>query len=136
MAPEHFEYLIIGGGKAGKTLAATMATAGHRVAMVEQGMIGGTCINVACIPTKTMVESAQVAERARQAKKYGIRVAFDGADPLGVRARKRAVVSEMVGRNQTNFDRSGMNLFIGTARFTAPGGSTVRRPKQPRAHRR
>ena len=81
-------------------------------------MIGGTCINVACIPTKTMVKSAKVAELARRAANFGIRVTFDGADPLGVRDHKRAVVSEMVARNQANFDRSGMTLLIGTARFT------------------
>ena len=79
--------------------------------MIEKGMIGGSCINVACIPTKTMVKSAKVAELARRAAEFGIRVAFDGADPAGVRDRKRAVVAEMVGRNQANFDRSGMTLL-------------------------
>ena len=89
-------------------------------------MIGGSCINVACIPTKTMVKSAKVADLARRAADFGIRVTFDGADPIGVRDRKRAVVAEMVGRNQANFDRSGMTLLIGTARFTGPRSLEVR----------
>jgi pyruvate/2-oxoglutarate dehydrogenase complex dihydrolipoamide dehydrogenase (E3) component len=89
-------------------------------------MIGGSCINVACIPTKTMVKSAKVAELARRAAGFGIRVAFDGADPIGVRDRKRAAVAEMVRRNQANFDRSGMTLLIGTAHFTGPHSLEVR----------
>ena len=126
MAVDHFEFAVIGGGKGGKTLAAKMASAGRKVVMVEKGMIGGSCINVACIPTKTMVRSAGVAELVRRAARFGIRVAFDGADPTAVRTRKRAVVEEMVARNQGNFDRSGMTLLLGTARFTAPRTFEVR----------
>lgn len=117
MPAEHFEIAVIGGGKGGKTLAAKLAAEGRSVVMVEQGMIGGSCINVACIPTKTLVTSAKVASLARQAADFGIRVAFDGVDPVSVRRHKRAVVTEMVGRNQANFDRSGMTLLLGTARF-------------------
>lgn len=126
MTAEHFEIAVIGGGKGGKTLAAKMATAGRSVVMVEKGMIGGTCINVACIPTKTMVRSAEVAELARRSADFGIRAPFDHAEMAGVRTRKRAVVAEMVQRNQGNFDRSGMTLLIGTARFTAPRAFEVR----------
>lgn len=126
MATEHFELAVVGGGKGGKTLAAKMASVGRRVVMIEKGMIGGTCINVACIPTKTMVKSAKVAALVKRAAKFGIRVTFDGVDAIGVRDRKRAVVDEMVGRNQANFDRSGMTLLIGTARFTGPHTLEVR----------
>ena len=120
MRAEHFDFAVIGGGKGGKTLAAKMATAGRSVAMVEKGMIGGSCINVACIPTKTMFSSAQAAESARHSNEFGTRAPFEGVDMQGVRARKRDVVTEMVARNQANFDRSGMTLIIGAARFTAP----------------
>ena len=65
MPAEHFEIAVVGGGKGGKTLAAKMASAGSRAVMIEKGMIGGTCIHVACIPTKTMVKSAKVAELAK-----------------------------------------------------------------------
>ena len=120
MSVEHFELVVVGGGKGGKTLAAQMASAGRAVAMLEQGMIGGSCINVACIPTKTMVKSARVAALTRRAAEFGIPVRRGGAAPLGVRERKRAVVAAMIERNQANFDRSGMALLIGTARFSAP----------------
>jgi pyruvate/2-oxoglutarate dehydrogenase complex dihydrolipoamide dehydrogenase (E3) component len=120
MPTEQFEFAIVGGGKGGKTLAVKMASAGRRVVMVERGMIGGSCINVACIPTKTLVKSAKVLELAQRAATFGIRVRIDGVDPEGVRERKRAVVATMVKRNQDTFDRSGMTLLIGSARFTGP----------------
>lgn len=126
MPAEHFEFAVVGGGKGGKTLAATMASAGRRVVMVEKGMIGGSCINVACIPTKTMVKSAKVAALARRAAEFGIRLEVDGADAIGVRDRKRAVVGEMIKRNQANFDGSGMTLLIGTAHFNGPRALDVR----------
>ena len=117
MVPEHFDLLVIGGGKGGKTLAIKQSVAGHRVALVEKGMIGGSCINVACIPTKTMVKSAKVADLARHAEKYGIHVALQAVNQIAVRQRKREVVSAMVARNQSLFDKSGLTLVLGTARF-------------------
>jgi pyruvate/2-oxoglutarate dehydrogenase complex dihydrolipoamide dehydrogenase (E3) component len=126
MAAEHFEFAVVGGGKAGKTLATKMAAAGRRVVMIEKGMIGGSCINVACIPTKTMVKSAKVAELAKRASAFGIRVSFEGADPAGIGNHRNAVVDEMISRNQNNFDRSGMTLLIGEARFTASRTLEVR----------
>ncbi len=56
---DEFEDVVLGGGKGGKSLAMTLANAGRKVALIERGQIGGTCINVACIPTKTMVASAK-----------------------------------------------------------------------------
>jgi pyruvate/2-oxoglutarate dehydrogenase complex dihydrolipoamide dehydrogenase (E3) component len=67
--PERYQLLVVAGGKGGKTLAMDMARAGWRVAMVEHvpEMIGGTCINLACIPTKTLIRSAEVTELVRRA---------------------------------------------------------------------
>ncbi len=126
MPTEHFEFAVVGGGKGGKTLAVKMASAGRSVVMIEKEMIGGTCINVACIPLKTMVKSAKVAELVQRAAAFGIRVAFDGAAAPGIRDRRNVVVAEMVGRNQANFDRSGMTLLIGTARFSGLRALEVR----------
>jgi pyruvate/2-oxoglutarate dehydrogenase complex dihydrolipoamide dehydrogenase (E3) component len=126
MATEHFQLAVVGGGKAGKTLAGDLATAGQRVVMVERGMIGGSCINVACIPTKTVVRSAKVADLARHAADYGVRAEFHGVDPLGVRQRKRIVVNSMVDLNRKKFEQSGMSLLLGDARFTAPKTIEVR----------
>lgn len=123
---EHFQYAIIGGGKGGKTLAGNLASHGHQTVMVERGLIGGTCINVGCIPTKTLVRSAKAAALARHAADYGIRAEFHGVDAVGLRARKRAVVAGMVTINRTKFEQSGMTLLLGSARFTGPRTFEVR----------
>ena len=74
MAVEYFDVLVIGGGKGGKTLAADLASAGMRVAMVERGLIGGSCINVACIPTKTIVRQVTVSGAQPAAAKSSLSV--------------------------------------------------------------
>src|ERR1700682_2404435 len=63
---DHVEFLIIGSGEAGKYLAWTMAKAGRRTALVERGLIGGACPNIACLPSKNIIHSAKVAELTRQ----------------------------------------------------------------------
>lgn len=56
---KQYEYLFLGGGKGGKSLAMDLARSGKRVAIIERGMIGGSCINVACIPSKTLIQNAR-----------------------------------------------------------------------------
>src|SRR3954469_13443561 len=116
---EPFDALILGGGKAGKTLAMDLARAGRRVAMVERGMIGGSCINVACIPTKSLVTSARLLDRLARAEEVGLRVGKAEADLVLLRAHKDGVVKDMVGVNHRQFLDSGMDFILGTARFIA-----------------
>lgn len=123
---EHFVNAIVGGGKGGKTLAMERALAGERTVMIERGMIGGSCINVACIPTKTLVRSAQVVELTRRAAEFGVRADFHGVDPPAVRRRKHVVVDGMVKANRAKFEQSGMTLIIGEARFTGPKAIEVK----------
>jgi pyruvate/2-oxoglutarate dehydrogenase complex dihydrolipoamide dehydrogenase (E3) component len=86
MEPERFDAIVLGTGQAGKPLALDLGGAGRRTAVVERQYVGGTCINVGCTPTKTMVASARVAYLARRAADYGVRcgpVAVDNdASPL------------------------------------------------------
>lgn len=127
-AIEEVELLVVGGGKAGKTLAMEWANAGHAVAMVERGWIGGTCINVACIPTKTLVTSARALRTARRARELGFVVGQlpgDGAESVAVdvdllRAHKAGVVAEMVDSQRELFLGSGMDLVVGEAVFIGP----------------
>ena len=118
---EAYDILVFGGGKAGKTLAMDQAAAGKRVAVVEAGMIGGSCINVACIPTKALVRSAQVAALARRAEEFGqVRTAPAAIDMGRVAARTAAVVAGMVDINRRAFEESGLELVLGWGQFVAP----------------
>ncbi|WP_055695060.1 dihydrolipoyl dehydrogenase family protein [Streptomyces prasinopilosus] len=113
------DLLVIGGGKAGKSLAMDRAKAGWKVAMVERDKIGGTCINVACIPTKALVGSARTLLTARHAARMGIEIGSEPAVDLeALRAHKEDVVGGMVEAHKKLFADSGMDFVLGTARFT------------------
>ncbi len=117
-ATDTVELLVVGGGKAGKSIAVDWARAGRRVAMIERGMIGGSCINVACIPTKSLVASARAFRTVRRAAELGISVP-DGAhvDLDLLRAHKEGVVGDLVTTFEKQFQASGMDLVLGQARF-------------------
>ncbi len=125
-APEQFDLVVIGGGKGGKTLAMDLAKQGYKTALVERDpeMVGGTCINVACIPTKTLVHSAKVAAIVRRASDYGVGATLTSLDMRALRQRKRAVVSFMRDRNYTMFTSiPSLEFILGEARFS--GARTV-----------
>ena len=79
---QRFDAIIIGTGQAGPPLAARLSAAGMKVAIIERGRFGGTCVNTGCIPTKAMVASAYVAHMARRAADYGVCLLYtsDAAD--------------------------------------------------------
>jgi probable pyridine nucleotide-disulfide oxidoreductase len=83
----------MGGGKAGKTLAMDMGRAGRRVALVERGLIGGSCINIACIPAKTLIRSGQVAKLVREREAYGMLPGATDVQMPNVAARTAGVVA-------------------------------------------
>ena len=116
---EQFDDVVLGGGKGGKSLAMALANAGHRVALIEKGQIGGTCINVACIPTKTMVASAKVVELASRAGDFGVTLPRPPADLASVIERKRRVVGGMVNAHRTLFTTTpNMDFLLGQGVFT------------------
>lgn len=122
MNPEYYDDIIIGGGKAGKTLAPALVADGRKTALVERSlnMIGGGCINVACIPTKTMVASAEVANTVRNSSVYGIKTDAPTVDLAAVIQRKRTVVQSLREMNLHNLETAlGHELIIGTGRFVA-----------------
>src|ERR1035438_5893906 len=117
---DHFEFLIIGSGEAGKYLAWTMAKASRRTAVVERGLIGGACPNIACLPSKNIIHSAKVAELTRRAAEFGIATGPVRIDMSGVRARKRQMVDGLVNLHLDRYKASGADLILGEARFVAP----------------
>jgi len=118
---EDVDLLVIGGGKAGKSLAMDRAKARWKVAMVERDKIGGTCINVACIPTKALVGSARTVLTARHAQVMGVELSDQPLVSVdGLRRHKSSVVDGMVAAHKKMFADSGMDFILGTARFIGP----------------
>ncbi|MBD1908927.1 mercuric reductase [Trichocoleus sp. FACHB-6] len=123
MDTQYYDDIIIGGGKAGKTLAPALVADGRKTALVERSlnMIGGSCPNIACIPSKTMVASAQVANTVLHSAAYGIKTAPPTVDMAAVIGRKRSVVQSLRPINLNKLHTAlGDDLIIGTARFVAP----------------
>jgi hypothetical protein len=117
--PEEFDLVILGGGT-GSTLAAwTFAGEGKRVAVVDRKYIGGSCPNIACLPSKNIIHSAKVASYFRRSEEFGIAHNGFRMDMRGVRERKRRMV---IGLNEMyfeNYRNTGAEFILGTGRFTA-----------------
>jgi len=122
-SPFRYDAIVLGTGQAGKPLAVDLARAGWRTAIVERGPVGGTCINVGCTPTKTLVASARVAHLTGRAGDYGIVTAGRGkADLAAVKRRKDGVVESFRERNVRRLTGTpNLDLVLGSARFTGPG---------------
>ncbi len=95
---ERFDDVIVGVGQAGPSLAVRLANSGRKVAIVERKLFGGTCVNTGCTPTKTMIASAEVAQRARDAARYGVHIDGDIRVSLA-EVKKRADEIVMKSRN-------------------------------------
>ena len=117
---EEYDLVILGGGT-GSTIAAwTFAGKGQRVAVIERKYIGGSCPNIACLPSKNILHSARVASYFRRGKEFGI--AADGfhVDMPAVRARKRAMVSGLNDMYLDSFKQTGAEFILGSGRFVSP----------------
>lgn len=111
------DLLVIGSGQGGGPLARAFARAGRKVALIERAFIGGTCINVGCTPTKTMVASARVAYLAGRAEDFGVRVDAVYVDLARVRERKQRVVETFRTGTAGGLERAGVSTKYGSARF-------------------
>jgi pyruvate/2-oxoglutarate dehydrogenase complex dihydrolipoamide dehydrogenase (E3) component len=121
MEPEHFDAIVLGTGQAGKPLALDLGAAGRRTAVVEREHVGGTCVNVGCTPTKTMVASARVAYLARRAAEYGVRCDPVAVDMTQIRQRKQAIVDNFRSGGQRRLEKAeNVELIFGEGRFIAP----------------
>ena len=117
---EHYDVVVVGSGEAGKYLAWTLSKEGHRTALIERKLVGGSCPDVACLPSKKVIHSAKVASLAARAAAFGIRTGAVTTDMPGVQHRKRRMVEELVKVHLDRYEASGAELIMGQARFVAP----------------
>ncbi|HUH08728.1 MAG TPA: dihydrolipoyl dehydrogenase [Egibacteraceae bacterium] len=109
-----YEVVILGGGTGGYSCALRSAQLGLKVALVEKAKVGGTCLHLGCIPTKALLQSAEVAEHAQTAGEYGVNASFDGMDVERVLAFKGKVVDMNWKGLQASLKARGVDTVIGT----------------------
>jgi pyruvate/2-oxoglutarate dehydrogenase complex dihydrolipoamide dehydrogenase (E3) component len=118
---QRFDAIIVGAGQAGPPLAGRLTAAGQRVAVVERKLIGGTCVNNGCIPTKTLVASAHAAHLARRSNEYGIGTGSISVDMAKVKARKDGIMlADRKGVEDWLEGMDGCTVFRGHASFEDP----------------
>lgn len=117
---EHVDTLILGSGAGGKLIAWHMARSQRRTAVVERRWIGGSCPNIACMPSKNEIFSAKVAHLARHGAEFGTMASAVAVDMATVRERKRIMVEAQVAAHLQNYRETGAELIMGSGRFVAP----------------
>lgn len=119
--PEAFDAVLLGAGQANNPLARSLARAGRRVALIEKGKIGGTCVNYGCTPTKTMAASARIAYLARRAGEYGVHPGRVEVRLGEVRDRTRAIVEEFSSGSERQLEAADrLDLIRGEGTFIGP----------------
>ena len=116
----HVPNLILGGGEAGKWMSWELARQGVPVVVIERGLIGGACPNIACLPSKNVIRSANVAHFARHAAEYGIQLKSMTVDMEGVRARKRAMVDGQIAFHRQKFAMPNETFLLAEGRLVGP----------------
>ncbi len=121
MPIETFDAIVVGAGQAGPALAARCSREGRRTAIIERGAFGGTCVNVGCIPTKTLVASARAMHLARRGAEFGFTAGAVVADMARIKARKDGIVkASREGVESWLRGLANTEVIVGDARFTAP----------------
>ena len=109
---ENYDLVVVGSGVAGKVLSWTLASRGMRVAVIERKYVGGSCPNIACLPSKNVIHSAKIATYL---KEFGGRIDMDA-----VRDRKRRMVEGLIAAHHQKYRESGAELVMGSGRFVGP----------------
>ncbi len=116
--PLSFDFVVIGGGSAGYAAARTAASLGLSTAVIDGAEeLGGLCILRGCMPSKTLIHSANVALEVRRAGEFGIQASFNGANTLAIRDRKRGLISEFASYRQGQLEDGRFTLLRGKAAF-------------------
>jgi pyruvate/2-oxoglutarate dehydrogenase complex dihydrolipoamide dehydrogenase (E3) component len=118
--PEEYDVVVLGSGEAGKYIAWSLAKKGMRAVVVERKYIGGSCPNIACLPSKNIIHSAKVASYFWRSGEFGITKDNTRVNMSAVRDRKRKMVDGLVEMHLNNFKVSGAELLMGSGRFIGP----------------
>ncbi|PYR95838.1 MAG: mercuric reductase [Acidobacteria bacterium] len=117
---EEYDLLILGSGAAGKLLSWTLAKKGMKTAAIERKYVGGSCPNIACLPSKNIIHSAKVASYFRRSEEFGITKDNWKINMAAIRERKRRMVAGLVDVHMENYKKSGAELVMGCGRFIGP----------------
>ena len=117
---ENFDYLVVGGGSGGLASARRAAEYGARVALIEAAELGGTCVNVGCVPKKVMWNAAEIADALRSAAGYGFDVELRAHDFAGLRQRREAYIERMRGNYQRNLAKDRVEVIRGRGALLSP----------------
>jgi pyruvate/2-oxoglutarate dehydrogenase complex dihydrolipoamide dehydrogenase (E3) component len=118
--PEEYDLVVLGSGAGGKLIAWTSAQKGQRVVVIERKYVGGSCPNIACLPSKNLIHSAKVASFFYRSEEFGITKENVQIDMSAVRERKRKMVRRLVDIHLDKYRKSGAELVMGTGRFIGP----------------
>jgi pyruvate/2-oxoglutarate dehydrogenase complex dihydrolipoamide dehydrogenase (E3) component len=114
------ENLVLGAGEAGKYIAWELARQGRPVVVIERALIGGSCPNIACLPSKNIIRSAKVADLVRHAASYGVHTGNPTVDMEGVRRRKREMVDGMIDIHRKKFAVPNLDFLLADGRLVGP----------------
>src|SRR5215475_2501294 len=117
---EEYDLVILGSGTGGTVAAWTFASKGQRVAVIERKYVGGSCQNIACLPSKNVVHSAKVASYFRRSEEFGITTENWKISMPAVRERKRKMVKGLIEVQLDFYEKSGAELVWGSGRFVEP----------------
>ena len=117
---EDVDFLVIGGGSGGIAAARRAAQHGARTALIEGGRLGGTCVNVGCVPKKVMWNASRLAEMLDDAPGYGFSIDQSRFDWPSLKSARDAYISRLNGIYQRNLDQAGVETIAGWARFEGP----------------
>jgi dihydrolipoamide dehydrogenase len=115
-----YDVVVLGGGSGGYACALRAAELGLRVALVEKGKLGGTCLHMGCIPTKALLHAAEVADSARDGSRFGVKTTFESVDMAGVHAYKDGVVARLYKGLQGLVSSRSIDYVEGSGRLVAP----------------
>jgi len=118
--PEVYDLLILGSGAGSKLLAWTFAGRGQRVAVVERKYVGGSCPNIACLPSKNVIHTAQFAHDVGRSEEFGISIESYRVNMPDVRGRKRKMVQGLVDTHLALYKQSGAELIMASGKFVGP----------------